>query len=73
MLANTPVGYIIELIEALNLLESKMKIMSEWFWSEQSAEVAAARFTKKGYRTTVRYAMAVDGSYDWLLEVFEAN
>lgn len=46
------------------------KIMSEWFWSEASANKAAIRLQGKGYQTSVRYAMAADGSHDWLLEVY---
>lgn len=47
-----------------------MKTLSEWFWSESSANKAAQRLARKGYRTVVRYAMHADGSHDWLLEVF---
>jgi hypothetical protein len=47
-----------------------MKVHSEWFWSEGSANKAAERMQKKGYRTNVNYAMDASGRHDWLLEVF---
>lgn len=47
-----------------------MKLFSEWFWSEASANAAAKRLQIKGYRTNVRYAMRANGTHDWLVEAY---
>jgi hypothetical protein len=46
------------------------RMFSEWFWSEASANTAAARIAKKGYKTRVSYAMRADGRHDWIVEAF---
>ena len=48
-----------------------MLVFTEFFWSQASADKAAARMRRKGYETKVRFALRGNGRSDWLLEVFE--
>jgi hypothetical protein len=46
------------------------KIFSECFWSEASAQRAAARLRRRGYVTRVRFDLHVDGRSGWHIDVF---